>query len=186
MFEGSIILLNGASSSGKSSIVVQLQKMLSEPFLHVSIDRNFDTFPHHCWHFDEMEDIEIDRFIAGYNNCVATLAQHGNRVIFDTVFTDRVDIDECGKMFAPYKVFYIHVKCSLAVLEEREMKRGDRMPGLSASQVHHIANCGPFDFEVDTTEQTSEACAEQIVDFICESIKAKSVLSYNNSHHSQP
>ena len=35
---GRIILLNGASSSGKSSLAQALQRQLDEPFWHWSID----------------------------------------------------------------------------------------------------------------------------------------------------
>ena len=36
---GRVILLNGASSSGKSTLAAALQAALDEPFLHVSSDR---------------------------------------------------------------------------------------------------------------------------------------------------
>ncbi|MCG8609007.1 MAG: chloramphenicol phosphotransferase CPT family protein [Pseudomonadales bacterium] len=166
MFEGSIILLNGASSSGKTSIVAPLQRLMPEPFVHVSVDRNHESFPHHCWDFNSIESSEIDRFISGYHACVATLALYGNRVIFDTVLCSTFDRDECSLLFTNCKPFYIHITCSLPELENRERLRHDREQGLAASQVRLIANCGPFDLEVDTTSDSPYKCAEKIAAFI--------------------
>lgn len=39
---GKIIILNGASSSGKSTLARQLQDLLDQPFLHVSSDQLVD------------------------------------------------------------------------------------------------------------------------------------------------
>ena len=38
MRPGHIILLNGTSSAGKSTLAKALQTLLSEPYLHVGID----------------------------------------------------------------------------------------------------------------------------------------------------
>ena len=40
---GRIILLNGASSSGKSTLARAMQQALPEPFLHVSSDHLVDS-----------------------------------------------------------------------------------------------------------------------------------------------
>jgi chloramphenicol 3-O-phosphotransferase len=42
MAEGHIILLNGTSSAGKSTLVVTLQKALDKPYLNLSIDEYLD------------------------------------------------------------------------------------------------------------------------------------------------
>ena len=41
MAKGSIIFLNGTSSSGKTSIAKALQQILDEPYLHCSADGFF-------------------------------------------------------------------------------------------------------------------------------------------------
>ena len=56
MTQGKIILLNGASSAGKSSIVKVLQTILSEAYLEAGIDKFLFMLPHdylmkaHLWH----------------------------------------------------------------------------------------------------------------------------------------
>jgi len=43
--QGKIIFLNGASSSGKSTIARILQERLGEPFLHMQLDAFIDMLP---------------------------------------------------------------------------------------------------------------------------------------------
>jgi chloramphenicol 3-O phosphotransferase len=45
MTSGRIILLNGTSSSGKSSVARALQEVLSEPYLHLGIDTFIAMLP---------------------------------------------------------------------------------------------------------------------------------------------
>ncbi len=45
MKNGTVILINGAPSSGKTSIVYALQGILDEPFLEVGIDKFIFMLP---------------------------------------------------------------------------------------------------------------------------------------------
>jgi len=40
-----IIFLNGPSSSGKSSVAKELQKILPEPYMHIGIDAVISMMP---------------------------------------------------------------------------------------------------------------------------------------------
>ena len=50
--KGKIILLNGASSSGKTCIAKELQKLLDEPYMHLGIDTVFTMIPQKCKCYD--------------------------------------------------------------------------------------------------------------------------------------
>ena len=43
--EGQAILLNGTSSSGKTTLAKVLQQKLKEPYLYVSLDQYRDSLP---------------------------------------------------------------------------------------------------------------------------------------------
>ena len=45
MNHGIIIILNGTSSSGKTSVLHALQDLLEEPYLEAGIDKFFSCFP---------------------------------------------------------------------------------------------------------------------------------------------
>jgi len=49
MTQGTIIFLNGTSSSGKTSIARALQKSLDEPYLYLSVDSFLDMLPEQCF-----------------------------------------------------------------------------------------------------------------------------------------
>ena len=49
MKPGNIILLNGTSSSGKSSIAAAIQKESERPFLHIGIDTFIGALPAGYW-----------------------------------------------------------------------------------------------------------------------------------------
>jgi chloramphenicol 3-O phosphotransferase len=73
--------LNGASSSGKSTLAKSLQTALEEPFLHVSSDqfvaagmlppRSDDGGPFDWWHQVR------PRFFAGFHQCLLAFAVTG-------------------------------------------------------------------------------------------------------------
>ncbi len=42
---GTVIFLNGTSSSGKTSISLELQQILDEPYLHISVDKFLYMLP---------------------------------------------------------------------------------------------------------------------------------------------
>src|SRR5579859_3435605 len=84
---GRIIFLNGASSSGKSTLAVTLQEALDEPFLHVASDRLVDAGmlpgrredhgPFDWWR--EMRP----RFFAGFHASLPAFAWAGNDLIVE-------------------------------------------------------------------------------------------------------
>lgn len=86
---GRIILLNGASSSGKSTLATALQAALDAPFLHVSSDqlvaagilpaRRERGGPFDWWHQVR------PRFFAGFHRCIPALAAAGNDLIVEHI-----------------------------------------------------------------------------------------------------
>lgn len=84
---GRVIILNGASSSGKSTLAKALQHALDEPFLYVSSDqfvasgmlpeRRDDEGPFSWW--NEMRP----RFFKGFHQCLPALAGAGNDLLVE-------------------------------------------------------------------------------------------------------
>lgn len=154
---GRIILLNGASSAGKSTLSRAIQAALDEPFLHCSSDMLAVGLP-------ERRDLEGPfawwgnvrrRFFAGFHGCVVALAHAGNDLIVDHVieFPEwRADLRE---LLLPFDVFLVGVHCSVGEIERRERERGDRRIGEAREhvEVDRIHEFGPYDFEVDTTDR---------------------------------
>jgi len=154
---GRIIFLNGASSSGKSTLAAALQDALDEPFLHVSSDqlvsagvlprRRDDGGPSDWWH--EMRP----RFFAGFHRCLPALAQAGNDLIVEHVIEFPAWRRDLSALLTGLDVYLIGVHCDLEEIDRREQERGDRKIGEGRTHVtvDAIHTFGPYDLEVNTT-----------------------------------
>lgn len=65
---------------------------------------------------------------------------------------------------------FVGVRCALSVLEEREKKRADRRVGLSRWQFDRVHERKVYDLEVNTENQTADACAAMILKTIEEKV----------------
>ena len=162
---GRIILLNGASSSGKSSIGQALLPLLPDPWFLVPVDAlGAMRSTVHTRVLDDTEVAEIlRRTRLGYHRAVAALASAGNDVIMDYPLSERWRIEDLLDVLEGYDVTLVEVRCSQEELDRRERCRGDRPVGLARSQARVYAH-GEFDIAVDTTSTGPDACATTIAD----------------------
>lgn len=157
-----VILLNGASSSGKSTLAHLLQQHLDEPYVYLAEDDFWAKFPQRGRASDEAFEYRF-RLYYGFLHCIAALAQCGNYVIVDTVADDRAALLKCARLLQETTVLFVGVHCALSVLEAREQARGDRTPGTARRQFERVHSHGRYDVEVDTSQATPEACVAAIL-----------------------
>jgi chloramphenicol 3-O phosphotransferase len=164
-------LLNGISSSGKTSIAQDLQQTLNEPYLRVSIDAFEDMLP------DRHEEAGVfawealfPKLLAGFHRSIAALAGTGANLIVDHVMVYREGwastLADCMTVLEPFAVYFVGVRCSLEEAKRREQARGDRFIGTVERQFPRVHRHNLYDLQVDTTHTSSELCAEQIRAFI--------------------
>jgi chloramphenicol 3-O-phosphotransferase len=161
--QGRIILLNGASSSGKSSIGRALLPLLAEPWFLVPVDAIGAM--RSTVHTRILDDPEIGDMLRrtrlGYHRAVAALASAGNDVIMDYPLSEQWRVDDLLRTLQGYDVTLVDVHCSPEELERRERGRGDRPVGLARSQTMVYAH-GERDIAVDTTRASPHECAVTI------------------------
>lgn len=157
---GRIILLNGASSSGKSSIGRALQQTFADPWFFFPVDAlGAMRSTEHTRPLDAGEiDVMLRRTRCGYHRAVAALASAGNDVIMDYPLSEPWRLADLLDVLAPYDVTLVDVHCSADELERRERTRSDRPVGLALSQVR-VFEHDERDVAVDTTTTSSGACA---------------------------
>lgn len=163
---GHVILLNGTSSSGKTSIAEQLLLILDPPHFHMSVDViNGMRAKAKTLAMDpvELSDM-LRRTRAGFHRAVAGMAQAGNDVVADYVFSESWRLLDCLAVFAGLEVFFVGVRCDPDELERREHVRGDRDHGLAAAQLQSVHKHGIYDIEIDTTSAGPHDCAVMIRD----------------------
>lgn len=170
---GTIILLNGASSSGKTSLVRALQDALDVALLDAGIDRFLWMLPKRYLRpplWDEVLGRATEAgatgqaLISGMHHAIAALAQAGNHVVADHVLVDPRWVDECARLFRDLPAYLIGVRCPLEILEQREQQRHDRTLGQARAQFDLVHAHGVYDLEVDTSLASPEQCAQQVIE----------------------
>lgn len=180
---GSIILLNGTSSSGKTTIAKILQNELEGPYLHFGLDLffkfYFSTFPKgysltpfpeglnddELYEYRDKDDWSNKKFFS-FHKTAAALAGAGNNMIIDTLFETKHILMQCLNIIKDLPVLFVGVNCSLEELEKREMERKDRRPGLAKMQFNRVHQHANYDVEVDTSKDDPMTCAKYIIDAV--------------------
>jgi chloramphenicol 3-O phosphotransferase len=156
-----VILLNGTSSSGKSSIARELLPTLPGSWFHLPVDafhalRGGEAIP------DGGLQAEIDRTAKGFHRAVAGMAGAGNNLVVDYPLSRPWRLRDLLALLDPARVLLVAVRCPLAELERREAARGDRTAGLAASQYAAVHAHGVHDLTVDTGALSARECAGRV------------------------
>jgi chloramphenicol 3-O phosphotransferase len=157
---GKLILLNGASSSGKSTLARALQASLSEPFWHFSIDHLIaaNVLPSERIAAGEFEWRQLrPLFFDGFHRCLPALAHGGNNLIVEHIVETEEWMSRLLHLLAAVDVFFVGVHCSLPELERREIERGNRRLGEARADYEVTHTFGSYDFEVDTSSLSPAA-----------------------------
>ena len=165
---GRIILLNGASSSGKSTLARLLQELLDEPFWHVSSDKLVESgfLPQRREEGGPFDWRQMrPRFFDGFHRCLPALADAGNDLIVDHIIELASWRTELAALLAHVDVYLVGVHCDLDEIDRRERLRGDRTIGEGRTHVSvdGIHTFGPYDLEVDTTAGVGTQLAASVI-----------------------
>ncbi len=178
MKNGKIIFLNGTSSSGKTSIAKELQQILEEPYLLVSIDNFISMLPQKYLNGEDPKTFKkaIFKIIPGMHHSISALASAGNNIIVDHVLEQKEWLKECVNALSDFQVLFVGVRCPLEELEQREHKRRNRKKGMARFQYDLVHSHNIYDIEVDTFKYKPLECARKIKDVLkvknaCKSFK---------------
>jgi len=180
-----VVLLNGVGSAGKGSIAKALQRITSQPFLHVEMDAFLAMLPEAYQDHPDGLIFEsqsengrpaiavrtgavAERALMGMRQAVAALAAAGNDLIVDEVLFGDVDTDygnavaEYRTLLAPFRLCLVGVFAPLDVVEARERRRGDRAIGLARWQFDRVHRGMRYDLEIDAGRDSPAECARAI------------------------
>jgi len=174
-----VIVLNGGSSSGKSSLAPYLQRGLPGIWLVLGVDDLIralsfgpsDTSAGGSLNIRPDGSIAVgDRFRraeAAWRNGMAAIASAGIGVILDEVFLDGGDSQaRLAESIRSLAVVWVGVRCDPEVAAAREIQRGDRVHGMARNQALRVHEGVRYDFVVDTTRRDPCACASDITEFV--------------------
>lgn len=186
---GTVIILNGPSSVGKSSIIKAFQTKRPEPWLSIGIDNFFvGVLPPKFYleskpeHYGVMRGIasedalgklftlevgsEGQKVIKGMHHAIAAYAKAGNNVIVDYIKYEQPWIDDLKNALQGIKVIWVGATASLESIQQREKKRGTSPEGHARSHYHTVHQGMDYDLMLDTDKLNPEQAADKIIEFI--------------------
>ena len=156
-----IILLNGPSSSGKSTLAAALRASLQARGMGaweiVSIDDFMKVPAGETIYEDDVFEIAGDLCEA-----VRAALKTAPGVIVDHVITSERIFRRYKEALRPFEHFLVRVSCPTEVLRQREKARGDRCPGSAEASEKYLYPRDGYDLCVDTSVLSAEACADRI------------------------
>lgn len=169
---GRVVVLNGTSSAGKSSLGRALQGRLPDPWLLLGLDTFITAMPLRLYGTTEGHDIRDDgsittgptwRYLYGHwREAVAALAAGADVLLDEVLLEGAADQERWSRALEGLEVTYVAVRCDPDVTDERERSRGDRHAGQARWQRERVHAGVAYDIEVDTTQLSPEAAADEV------------------------
>jgi chloramphenicol 3-O phosphotransferase len=168
-----VIVLNGGSSSGKSTLARSLQAVLPDPWLTFGVDDFVASLPASLRASDDGIAFGSDGGVsvgpafsaldAAWVTGIAAMAAAGAHVVVDEVFLGGPHSqNRWRKALGDLPVLWVGVRCDPATATAREAARGDRTIGMAALQAELVHQGVAYDLEVDTARSSPAECARII------------------------
>lgn len=160
-----VILLNGPSSSGKSSLASTLQGMIkekrNEEYAIISIDDYLNMSINEVIYEDDVFEISLKLC----EKAIEMLeCKHG--IIIDHVITSERIFKQLIENLKTYDIYLVQVTCPLHELKRREAERGNRCLGSAEASYECLYPKDGYVLTVDTHEASTEECAMKIMNII--------------------
>jgi chloramphenicol 3-O phosphotransferase len=160
MASGRIVLLNGPSSAGKTTLSQAVARRLSTPWLVLPVDLFHQVRTRPDAHLTDRQWHDVfHRTRAAYHRALVGGASSGMDVLADHVLSEPWRLDDLLRLTAGYDVLLVHVTCSPKELRRRERVRGDRIAGAAVTQQRLVFQHRDCDLTVDTTYGPDEPTA---------------------------
>jgi len=183
-----VIVLNGGSSSGKTSIARSLQRLLGATWMTLGVDDLIRALPGG----EQLDDLiraqqdggevagteepvgfgpdgsvvvgdDFRRAEASWYAGIAAIGRCGTGLIIDEVFLGgRSSQERLASALGDIPVVWIGVRCAPEVAEVRERRRPDRVGGMARLQAARVHEGVVYDLIVDTTATSAAECARTV------------------------
>ena len=185
---GQVILLNGTSSAGKSTIAQAIQHVAKQPYLTISLDQFRDGMPDRYRGLNAPENstgakglnvraerqsnhvlthIEFGEYgihvLKAMHRTVATCANIGLNVIVDDMITQRELVIDYVNILRGLPVLCVGIHCEEDELVVREDDRPGRFAGTAISHLIVVHEHLTYDLEIDNTHGDPRHYAELIL-----------------------
>jgi len=184
MQNNKIIIINGTSSAGKTSLATSIQNMADDCYYYLQMDRfhsmlpkkyrNYDNVPltetvKKGFYFDENKYFRLGEYARNVNNDIfhvlKTLAERKRNVLVDIVMFELEDQKQISTLLKDYDCYIIRIFCEVNELNRREQARGDRFLGHAEKQIP-IIDTEYNDLVLNSTNTSPDKLAEELLDFV--------------------
>lgn len=185
---GRVVLINGTSSAGKSTLALALQRAAAEYWHYWALDQFRDGMPPRYRGLNSIEgepgarglnvvpvahptgmvseirfgDLGL-RMLRGMRRAAASFAREGNNVIIDDLCLEPDYLRDYVQALRDLDVLFVGLRCPLEVLAQREAERPGRFPGTAIRQQERVHQQAIYDLEIDTSALSPERGAEVIL-----------------------
>jgi chloramphenicol 3-O phosphotransferase len=187
-----IILLNGCSSAGKSSISEKIMELSEEPWLNFSLstfwnalspkykgfgeksNEGFQFIPRQDkqgFPINEIREIKInsygEKILGSMPKVFKQLADDGHNLIIEEVILEKKYLENYENNLKEHQVYFVNINCELDILEKREKARGDRVIGSNHAQYFKMKDLNwKYDLKIDNSHVSALDSAQKILEFI--------------------
>jgi len=169
-----VVVLNGGSSAGKSTIARSLQALLTEPWLTLGVDNLIDSLGPAATGSSSVIAFSPEGLVStgtqfrqvedAWYQGLAAIARSGTGVIIDEAFLGGgVSQSRLSSAFSDLKVLWVGVHCDPEVASSRESSRTNRVRGMARTQSSLVHEGVNYDIEVDTSNMSALECARIIL-----------------------
>ena len=178
-----LIVLNGGSSAGKTSLGRALQEVMAQTYLLLGIDAFWFSLPpsqldlnrvepqFYSWDATTEDGLEyfriapgpiLDKTMLGRYLAIEQFLKLGFNVVADDVIWKRDWLLDALRIFAPYRVYMVGVFVSDEEGARREIQRGDRHAGWDRGSARYAHHDAIYDLKIDTTFESPGQAAREI------------------------
>lgn len=163
MNKGTLLFLSGVTSSGKTSIVNEIQSRKGQLFYALSYDLFEETIPD----WAEDDDCRYAQAIIALYAAARAFSDQGQHVLIDGLIMNIDGLDshyrQLQKIFSGYPLKIINVFCPLAVCRERNRARPDRKENQSDLQAARMETDIDYALTLNTADCAARECADRVL-----------------------
>lgn len=182
--KGRLIVLNGASSAGKTSLAQAFQEIASDCWVHLGIDTFWYAIPqsqldmqqvrpeYHTWDVVVEDDgLEwfsltpgalLEKAMHARYLAIRAYLDEGINVISDDLIWTREWLLDLLRIFEGYQAWLVGVHVSDEEGARREAARGNRLAGVNRGSARAAHAHTEYDFEIDTTDGPMPELAREL------------------------
>lgn len=161
---GMLLLLNGPSSAGKSTIAAELDRRIREtggdPVI-ISIDDYMKISTD-----EEIWEDDVFEIMPDMCRDIGPALRQGKQVIVDHVITSARIYEALLDAAAGFCVLRVLVTCSIETLRKREQARGNRFAGSAETSLRYLYPREGYDIRIDSETSGPAVSAKKIMSYM--------------------